>query len=388
MRYRTAGFVLAAQLVTTGLIASALAPTGNAAGAAPGVEVAAAAKAKPKGSVLLRPAIGQSKSGKTVLRPGIARFSPAKKGRTVKVQQKKSGSWKTIASGKQNARGEFAFLIPLGSSSPRIRATSQYSGKAVNSPTVSSSPWKLVWSDNFNGTSLSSAWTVLPTSAAAKRTCATVTPEMSTVAGGVLNLKVQKNPANPAPAASCPDGQFLNAQIGTPTKTFTYGVFAARIKFQAARGMHSAFWMFPAGPDPVNVPASDLPGRMGTEIDVLEYFGDGQSDYAAYRSWVYWPKMVNGEVVQQRSGARPKISAIKGKKDLSAAWHVVSVEWTSKGYIYRFDGVEFQRITQGISRRPEQILLSMLTSDYEIPRMTKNSVPAVMKVDWVRAWQR
>lgn len=370
-----------------------LAPAGEVAGAktreriSPDFEIVAAAAT---GTLEILPAIGQGKDGATELTAGVARFIPEQDGQKVEIEQSDGGSWRTVAAGKQDANGEFAFLLDLGEDQPQLRARSVYPDveEPVVTEAVSESAYKRVWADEFEGGELGPDWTVLPTSAAAKRTCATVTPEMSTVADGELSLKVEKNPANPQPAAKCPDGQFLNSQIGTPNRPFTYGVFAARIKFQEARGMHSAFWFFPTGPDPEDVPETDLPGRKGSEIDVLEYYGDGLSDYDAYRSWVYWPKMVDGKIVNQRSGERPAISKIKGEEELSKDWHVVSVEWTSEGYIYRFDGVEFQRISQGISRRPQQLLLSVLTSDYEIPRMTKNSVPAVMKVDWVRAWQR
>ena len=68
----------------------------------------------------------------------------------------------------------------------------------------------------------------------------------------------------------CPHGVFANGMIGTgedtePGFSATYGLFAARVKFQSGRGQHGSFWMQGSG-------------EGSAEIDVAEYFGDGRSD--------------------------------------------------------------------------------------------------------------
>jgi hypothetical protein len=41
-----------------------------------------------------------------------------------------------------------------------------------------------------------------------------------------------------------------------------------------------------------------------------------------------------------------------------------------------------------VSRRPQFLILSLLSSDWELPQLDRTSLPADMKVDWVRVWQR
>ena len=56
------------------------------------------------------------------------------------------------------------------------------------------------------------------------------------VENGALKLSTLENPASP--------GSYLNGHVGTEnTYSFTYGVSAARIKFQKPSGMHGSFWM-------------------------------------------------------------------------------------------------------------------------------------------------
>ena len=77
-----------------------------------------------------------------------------------------------------------------------------------------------------------------------------------------------------------------------------------------------------------------------------------------------------------------------GKAELYEEYHVYSVEWTSSQYIFRLDGREFLRVKKDVSKAPEYLILSMLTSDWEMPALYKpgNTLNDTAKVDWVRVW--
>ena len=62
----------------------------------------------------------------------------------------------------------------------------------------------------------------------------------------------------------------LNGHVVPNGHYFRYGVLAARIKFQPRHGQHGSLWMKPASP---RAPPT---GKGGAEIDVIEWFGDGQ----------------------------------------------------------------------------------------------------------------
>jgi hypothetical protein len=54
--------------------------------------------------------------------------------------------------------------------------------------------------------------------------------------------------------------------------------------------------------------------------------------------------------------------------------------------VFRIDGVITFRTSQGVSHQPQYLILSMLSSDWELPSMPSKTSP--MFVDWVRVWQR
>ena len=65
-----------------------------------------------------------------------------------------------------------------------------------------------------------------------------------------------------------------------------------------------------------------------------------------------------------------------------------SVEWTPKAYVFRIDGRETARITEGISKVREYPILSLLSSDYELEDLgNENLLPQHTYVDWIQTWE-
>lgn len=274
-----------------------------------------------------------------------------------------------------------------------VLAGGQVSGAAAQQEaSVASAPvqttaakWKLVWNDEFKRSGFPKKWFNVPTNAYHGRSCATAIPSMAKASRGVLSISVRQNKTKAA-TSKCKK-HYYNGQIGTKTD-FLYGKFTARIKFQSPTGMHAAFWMLPSkAAAPSNVPPSDLPGYRGVEVDIAEYFGDryGKRD-GGIHSYVYWPKT---NTTQQKTGGLQKRSfkALNDKLP-SRGFHNYSVEWTPTKYVFRIDGMITSTIRVGVAKRPEYLLLSMLTSDWELPLMKKGAVPASMKVDWVRVYRK
>ncbi len=44
------------------------------------------------------------------------------------------------------------------------------------------------------------------------------------------------------------------------------------------------------------------------------------------------------------------------------------------------------RITDGVSHHPEFLILSMLSSDFELGQIDEDALPQHLDVDWVAAW--
>jgi beta-glucanase (GH16 family) len=122
------------------------------------------------------------------------------------------------------------------------------------------------------------------------------------------------------------------------------------------------------------------PKAGGAEIDVIEYFGDDHPE-GGLTSFTYFLDE-KGEK-QTKGGWLPDVKRLGD--DWSKKYHVFSVEWTPKEYVFRIDGEITQRLKGETSGQPEFLILSLLSSDYELPRFN-GKLPETMEVDWARVW--
>lgn len=300
---------------------------------------------------------------------GSAQMLPADTTRTMTIQHRAAGSsdpWVALKSGKPASNGYMTFR---GWSTDEYRVV-----LAANStyPTYTSDPlgytWKTVFTDEFNGTDLSDTWSLRGTKYTDGMTHAKADASACTVSGGVLSLKTIADPDNP--------GNYLNCHVGTQDAfDFTHGWAAARVKFQRYAGSHSGFWLQSS---PSYVPGS-------AEVDVAEDFG---SDANIFNT-VYWDWTDDG--VSNLSKDQVATSETEAVLPTGDHWwdsyHVVSVRWTSTQYQYWIDDTKVYTTSQGISENPEYLVLSMLTRDFEAPKMREDLASYHTDVDWVRVWQ-
>jgi beta-glucanase (GH16 family) len=319
---------------------------------------------------------------------GGAKFEPPRAGRPVQVQRRESGGdWTTVVRTRQASDGTVSFRLPQDSGSPnqvRLLAAPVSGASAHASAPQGSNRWDLKFDEQFTLGIDPARWSIRADQWApeSQRTCAKADPGMHSSEGGVAVLRVQPDLAQPP--ESCDwrnqetgkggrESYYLNGHIGTQTAySFRYGVAAGRVKFQEPRGMHGAFWLQDSG---------EADGAIGAEIDVVEFFGRGYSD-GGIASFIYPSE---GEEV---GGTQPDASAALQSK--SDAWwsryHVFSVEWTPDRYVFRIDGHETLRTKRGVADRKAFVILSLLTSDWEMSKLPEAGT-GEMSVDWVRVWQ-
>lgn len=317
---------------------------------------------------------------------GVVRFTPARRGRPVVVQRRLAGGpWRTVVVRRQSAAG----VVTFTAAASRGHEPFVYRGVArrarglptVRSRPVSTASWKLKFSDEFAGTSLDlDKWTHRMVGVAIERRTRSVSSQDAVVVrDGILRLLVKRSPVG--------SNRFLNGHISTGGGrfSFTRGVAAARIKFQRGRGQHGAFWLQPDAPRRI----TGDPRRSGAEIDVVEYFGAGYRN-GGLGSFLYNYGVLNEEGDPRRLGAVwPRATAMLPRgDDWWRSYHVFSVEWTPTSYVFRVDGRRHWRTTAGVSGIDEYLILSLLTSDYELPRLDRRTLPSRMYVDWARVWQR
>lgn len=391
LRVPLAGLACSAALLSgTALVQSpavALSPAGDVTSAS-----AKAAVIKASGRLTLRPGLSQpgrgpaAPSNKT---QAVATFSGTRTGQQVALQRETGTGWKTVARARQHSNGATLFSLPDTTSTYRAVALTSGGAAAAVTGTVRGRSFKPIFEDTFSGSTVNfSKWsdqkTITP---AYMRMCSRISPNARSVSGGVLRMGVAPDRTRAGKTCrwrlngrSGSHPYMWNTQLYTGGKfDFTYGYAAARMKMHRGRGMHASFWLQPANWYTPGQPAK------GTEIDVVEYFGASKSG-SNIASFVHWYDSASEH--HKRGGLFPQANALK---PAGHAWwnafHVFSVEWTPNAYIFRVDGREFHRETQVVSRAPEYLLLSMLTSDYELERLTPATLRQSAAVDWVRVWK-
>lgn len=364
--------------------------------------VAVTVLAKQESSVAVMPGVvqpGGEPSAPLDATQLVARFSPAREGRLVVLQRRTSTGWVTVGHGRQDAAGSASFAVSSETNRYRVVAQSSKtrdgrpSIREEASPAVMSRQYPLLFEDTFSSDTLDPAKWVdqLKDSqfAASNRACSRIDPSTRRVFGGVLHMGIAANPNLSGQSCTWADGKgatgqhpyMWNTQVMTRGLfEFQYGFAAARMKVQQAKGMHSAFWL-----QPHEVP--DGPPALGTEIDVMEFFGDsGRRSGDGLGAFVHWYEggehHVSGDVFPEADLFKPT------SEDWWDAYHVFSVEWTPDAYIFRVDGREFHREEDAVSQAPEYLLLSMLTGDYEYKNLTPEEWTQTAQVDWVRVWGR
>lgn len=318
----------------------------------------------------------------------VATFTPADPGRKVTLEKQVRRGWKVVATSTEDAWGSAAFSPGAGT----YRARTTTDGRTWVTGSVTTSRWQPEFEDTFSGTTLdTSVWNDQKReheSVYAPRTCARVDPSARRVADGVLHLGVALDPAlagapcsYTSPRRSGTSPYLLNSQVSTEyTRFFQHGIVAARIKPQRAKGMHSGFWLLPA-----DTKYTDGVPAAGTEIDIMEFFGETGRGNDTIGSHVHyyeagWEKVSLGDTF-------PAARQVLGKQ---RSWwdefHVFSVEWTPTTYIFRVDGREYYRETQAVSQAQQYLVLSALTSDYELAELTPDELSQTAQVDWVRVF--
>ncbi len=365
----------------------------------PGVTITAVAVDT---SLTILPPIGQD-GDKTDLTPVTATFDPARPGDSVRLQSSaKSNSWADVATAKQDKAGTATFMVEDVKPTAKLRVV-MGADDAIESRAQSPSYAHLSFKDDFNGSRMNqdaaNGWHhryVGVLSINMGRICSESSPNSVSVSRGSLILQTLQTPGKSTPACAAelaktykkvkkpvgsPSGRIMtNGHVSTITAEnpggfqFRYGVAAARIKFAKNRGQHGSFWMQPANKQP------------GTEVDIIEYFGDDFSRGGLTHA-LYYKK--NG--VSQKAGTLPEVgdlSSIYGNDDWWKDYHVYSVEWTPAEYIFRVDGKETWRSKKGVSQAPAYLILSLLSSDWELPSLPRDDVKGnTMGIDWVKVWQ-
>ncbi|GGA49475.1 RICIN domain-containing protein [Paenibacillus physcomitrellae] len=232
--------------------------------------------------------------------------------------------------------------------------------------------WNLVWSDEFDGTSLNTNnWKAeIGTGSGGwgnnELEYYTDRPQNLQVTGGNLVITAQKEAYGGM--------NYTSARIKTQgLKSFTYGKIEARIKLPSGQGLWPAFWMLGSNIDTVGWPKSG-------EIDIMERVNNNAS--------------VNGTVHWDANG-HADYGQASGSLDFSQ-YHVYSVEWDANYIRWFVDGNPYNEFYIANNtgnteefQKPFFILLNLAVGgNWPGSPNSSTAFPAQMQVDYVRVYQQ
>jgi beta-glucanase (GH16 family) len=261
------------------------------------------------------------------------------------------------------------------------------SGSSPSSGPSPTGTWKMVWSDDFDGSSLDPAkWAALNQSTYGdgnkEVACLMSRPENVQVAGGQLQISARHE----TPPLQCggqdtrfPQGRdYSSGMILTrDLASWTYGRFEIRAKLPTtpghSQGMWPALWLRP------------VDGGDG-EIDIMEAVGGPASQPANHVEQTVW---------YDYSGSHPKISKSAGLPSgaTDTGFHVDALEWEPGSLTFSVDGHQTMRadaswVKQAFAR-PFFLRINLAVGgSWPGEPDAETTLPSSLDVDYVHVYQR
>jgi beta-glucanase (GH16 family) len=257
-----------------------------------------------------------------------------------------------------------------------------HTSKKGTTDTNQTSPWKLVWSDEFNQNGLpdSTKWgydrgdgcpSVCGWGNNELEYYTVARQENARVENGMLIIEARKEKTH--------SKKYSSARLVTKNKgDWKYGKFEIKAKLPSGRGIWPAIWMLPTDWKYGGWPASG-------EIDIMENVG-------------YLPDSMFSTAHSQRFNHSIGTQVTKGIFDntLSTQFHTYGIEWDADKIDFFFDGVKFHSFVnrkEGFEAWPFDqrfhLLLNVAVGgNWGGKKGVDESIwPQRMEVDYVRVYQ-
>lgn len=236
-------------------------------------------------------------------------------------------------------------------------------GSLMMSPVALAQPgqipgWRLVWNEEFSGTSLNSArWFSENIAWPYNAELEYYLPQQATVNAGRLEIKAERR--------NFGGRNYVSARINTsPSFSQQYGRFEARMLVPAGQGYWPAFWLLPAS------------NQWPPEIDIMETIGSRPSTVYLTHHW------------GTASNVMSNGTTFTGP-DFTAGYHRFAVEWSPTRVDWLVDGVVRFSTTGNFPQEPMYIILNLAVGGTLPGNPNATTVfPKSLLVDWVRVYWR
>jgi len=225
--------------------------------------------------------------------------------------------------------------------------------------------WQLVWSDEFNGTSVDgSKWNVDVGNPGVNNEREYYQASNATVTGGNLVITAKNQSVGGQP--------FTSAKLETAGKfSTTYGRIEARIKVPAFQGSWPAFWMLGTNIGSVGWPTCG-------EIDILEQVNTSNTILGT----MHW----NGGSGHVQYGSSTT-TTLADYHVYAVEWDTNSIKWFVDNTLYVTGNIQNNINNTGAFHNPFYIILNLAVGG-DLPGQTVNTgaLPSSMLVDYVRVY--
>jgi len=250
---------------------------------------------------------------------------------------------------------------------------------SVISMTASATTWKLVFEDNFEGTTINTTnWNVYNMTTHGPTELELYMADDVYMQDGKLILRTR--------CRSISHGNtlynFTSGMVDSINKVyFTYGRFEVRAQLPnnvMAAGIWPAHWLMPQ-------PSTSVPPNVcwpvGGEIDIMERVG-GAYNNSVLADYHYGTLCNKDEWTSKNRGYYPV--RVEGE------YHVYSVEWSNNSLTWYVDGIQYYSNTMGkeVPFIPSDPFYIILNTAIE-PNYGKNisNLPVYHAIDYVRIYQ-
>jgi beta-glucanase (GH16 family) len=233
--------------------------------------------------------------------------------------------------------------------------------------------WSLIWSDEFNGTSLdASKWQLELNEGDHGMSAYTSRPQNLYLSDGCLVLQAQKE--------NYSGKSYTSTQISSRNKgQWKYGRFDIRAKLPYGKGLWPAIWMMPNNPAYGGWPSSG-------EIDIMENLGDNTQ--LLYSTLHYGPS----NQMSQGTYTTP------ANQSLSDSFHVYTMIWDTNSFTFYLDSVhnywncgKWSPSNVAYPKPFDQMFFMMFDlavgGSWGGPPDTSTVFPQKMLVDWIRVYR-
>jgi beta-glucanase (GH16 family) len=246
---------------------------------------------------------------------------------------------------------------------------------AVTASTASAQTWNLVWSDEFDRTSVDTASWTFETGGGGwgnKELEFYTNGANASVSGGILTITARTTTTGSCWYGTC---QYTSTRMKTQGKhEIKYGRVEARIALPAGKGLWPAFWMLGS-----NIGTAGWPGCG--ELDIMENHG---SNPASTSSAIHGPGYSGATPFNHSTGIT------------SGAFNTYAVEWNptqirflvNNSVHYTVSKSTIQTRGNWVFDQPFFVLLNLAVGGNFDGNPTSSTVfPASMRVDYVRLYQ-